>query len=163
MCAGAKKRDQRARERETETGRRGEVDIRWKEREGGRERLGIHTEEGREGGRDFFFSAILSFAVRMPSMPSMPSKDGSKTAGELLFACGLGCRTPRLPRGLASGRKCSARNPSTPRPPWPSIAGSLGFSARRVCVRASPMAGWLKGIDREGFFLPFLFSSHPLF
>lgn len=107
---------ERDRERRSERDREGRT-----RREGGRER---------GGGTQRTHPQFLLQCSRL--LVECPAKTGAgQQASVVRMRSGL-------PHAQAAQRfgiwaKCSARKSSTPRPPWPSIAGSLGFSARRVC------------------------------
>lgn len=80
----------------------------------------------------------------------MPSKDKTKTAAEL-FACGVGCRTPRLPRGW---HIWAARNPQHHGRLGPALQDLL-VSRRAVCASHGRL------VERERA-SPFLFLPSAL-
>lgn len=122
------------------------------ERNGERERE-RETRGGAQRERPSIHPSTVSFAM-LSFVGRVPSKDGSRTAGELLFACGLGCRTPRLPRGLASGRNARRENPQHHGRLGPALQDLL-VSRRAVCASHGRL------VERERA-SPSL-SSHPLF
>lgn len=129
---------ERDRERRSERDREGRT-----RREGGRERGGAH----REPIHSFFCNALVCW--------SSAQQRREQDSRRVLFACGLGCRTPRLPRGLASGRNARRENPQHHGRLGPALQDLL-VSRRAVCASHGRL------VERERRASPSL-SSHPLF